>query len=263
MRGFFPVRIPEAWLFPVGCYNSGTTVTQTLLAAHPDIATMPKEGVRFTSFLPSPEDKGWTQMWVRCQEYMNMGSEVDPDRAARIQRDWAPWLNSSRRVFMDKSVSNLTRMKWLDRNFGNAYFVGIVRDGYCVAEGIRRRARPRAAPARQVGTVYPIEMCGEQWVTANERLLSAADAVKHFMLIRYEDLINSPVATLREIWKFAGLNAPPMNAVSNGILIGSKAFPIARGNNERSHARLSDDDVRRLTPIVHDMQARLGYPLRG
>lgn len=262
VRIFFPTKTPDLWVFPVGCYNSGTTIIQELLAAHPGISTLPKEGVRFTAMLPAPEDKGWTRMWIRCTEYMDIGSEIEPKRAERIQKDWAPWLDRSCRAFMDKSISNVTRIPWLERNFNNAHFIGIVRDGYCVAEGIRRKARPRGEAARQTGTVYPIEMAGEQWVAANERLLAAANNVKRFMLIKYEDLVADPVGTLGKTWEFIGLALPHMEPLPDGLIIDQNAHHIEQNNNAQSHARLSDDDIRRLTPVIRDMQKRLGYSVR-
>ena len=262
VRIFFPAKRPDLWVFPVGCYNSGTTILQELLAAHPEISTLPKEGARFTAMLPSPEDVGWIRMWVRCTEHMEMGSNVEPHRAKRIRKDWAPWLNRSCRVFMDKSVSNVTRIPWLDMNFDNAYFIGIVRDGYCAAEGIRRKARPRVEAARQAGTLYPIEMAGEQWVASNQRLLEAADIVDRFMMITYENLVNDPVGLLGKLWKFLGLDLPHMETVPDGIIIGKNVYHVEQNNNAQSHARLSTDDIRKLSPIIRDMQERLGYPVR-
>ena len=262
VRILFPAKAPGLWVFPVGCYNSGTTIFQKLLAAHPDISTLPKEGVRFTAILPAPEDKGWTRMWVRCAEYMDIGSEIEPNRAERIRKDWAPWLDSSCQVFMDKSISNAARIPWLDRNFDNAYFIGIQRDGYCAAEGIRRKARARGEALQQTGTVYPIEMAGEQWVAANERLLEAANTVARFRMIKYEDLISDPVDMLGKVWTFLGLDLPHMEALRDGLIIGQNTYHIEQNNNTQSHARLSDDDVRRLTPVIRDMQERLGYSIR-
>jgi Sulfotransferase family len=262
VRIFFPAKAPDLWVFPIGCYNSGTTILQELLATHPEISTLPKEGVRFTAMLPSPEDKGWVRMWVRCAVYMDIGSEIEPQRAERIRDDWAPWLDHSCRVFMDKSVSNVTRIHWLDRNFDNPYFIAIVRDGYCVAEGIRRKARPRGEAARQIGNVYPIEMAGEQWSAANERLVEAANTVGRFMMIKYEDLVNDPVNIMGKLWTFLGLDLPHMEALPDGLIIGQNVYHIEQNNNAQSYARLSVDDIRRLSPIIRDMQERLGYPVR-
>ena len=262
VRIFYPSRSPEQWLFPVGCYNSGTTIIQELLAAHYDISTLPKEGVRFTDILPAPEDKGWTRMWVRCADYMEMGSEIEPHRAARVRKDWAPWLDGSCRIFMDKSISNVTRISWLDRNFENASFIGIVRDGYCVSEGIRRKAQPSGEAALQIGNLYPIEMAGEQWCATNERLLEAAKSVKRFMMIRYEDLITDPIDQLRKVWKFICLYPPHMEPLPDGLVIGRDKYHLDQNNNAESHARLSAEDVQKLTPVIRDMQKRLGYAVR-
>ena len=261
VRVFFPAKQPNKWLFPVGCYNSGTTVTQKLMAAHPEISTLPKEGVRFTSELPAPEDKGWTRMWIRCHEYMEIGSAYEPERAHRIIKDWSPWLDSTCPVFMDKSISNVARITWLDKNFSNAYFIGIVRDGYCVAEGLRRRAIPRGDAAKEIGLKYPIEMAGEQWVAANERLLSAASTVQNFLLVKYEDIVDDPKYLLSQIWEFIGLQPPRLEPITDGLIIGEQKYRIEKNNNTESHQRLSNDDIFRLTPIIRDMQQKLGYPL--
>lgn len=261
IRPFSRPDNPEKWVFPIGCYNSGTTITQALLAAHPDISSLPKEGARFTSVLPTPEDLGWTRMWVRCQEHMEMGSEPDPRKAARVRSDWAPWLDRSCLAHMDKSISNVTRVGWLENNFDNAYFIGIVRDGYCVSEGIRRKGHPRKAPAQEIGNSYSIQMAGKQWVAANERVLEAAHSVERFMMIKYEDLIGDSVRTLAAIWEFLGLAAPQMETVPNGLIINGQRFHLEKNNDTQSHARLSAEDIDRLTPVIGDMQQQLGYQL--
>lgn len=263
VRPFFSTVNPEKWVFLVGCYNSGTTITQSLLAAHPDISSLPKEGVRFTSVLPAPEDLGWTRMWVRCPEYMEMPPGEAARLASRVHEDWAPWLKASCRVHMDKSISNVTRINWLDNNFNNAYFIAIVRDGYCVSEGIRRKARPRGQHAQYVGNNYPIEMAGEQWVAANERIIEASHSVERFMMIRYEDLTDDPVKTLTAIWKFLGLAVPQMDPVPGGLIINGKMFALEQNNDAQSHARLSEEEIRRLTPIIGSMQQQMGYALLG
>lgn len=261
VRPFFQPVNPEKWVFPIGCYNSGTTITQALLAAHPEISSLPKEGARFTSMLPAPEDLGWVRMWIRCQEHMEMGSETDPRKAARVRRDWAPWLDRTCRAFMDKSISNVTRVGWLENNFDNAYFIGIVRDGYCVSEGIRRKGHPRGAPAKEIGNTYPIEMAGEQWVAANERILEAAQLVERFMMIKYEELVDNPVETLAAIWVFLGLPAPSVEVLPTGLRINGQAFHLEKNNDAQSHSRLSGEDIKRLTPVIGEMQKRLGYLL--
>lgn len=164
---------------------------------------------------------------------------------------------------MDKSISNVTRIDWLEKNFNNAYFIGIVRDGYCVSEGIRRKARPRGEPALTFGESYPIQLAGEQWVAANERVLEAKQKVERFMMIKYEGLISDPAGTLAAMWSFLGLPPPSMEAVPKGLKINGQEFHLQKNNDTQSHARLSVDDIAQLTPIISNMQQRLGYQLLG
>lgn len=258
VRPFFATRTPERWVFPVGCYNSGTTITQALLAAHPEVRSMPREGVRFTSVLPQPEDLGWTRMWIGCPEYMEMPAVAEPEKALRILEDWAPWWGSGGTTFMDKSITNGTRMPWLDANFGHACFIGIVRNGYCAAEGIRRRARPRGEPAAKLGGCYTLRMAGEQWVAANEKMLADSEKVGRFEFVFYEDLVRDPVGMLGRFWDFLGLERPATRETTDGVEIAGKAFPL-RNMNPESLSRLTREDVEEINPVIAPLQERFGY----
>jgi len=258
-RPFFRLNRPEKWVFIVGCYNSGTTLLKELLASHPDIRTLPREGVRFTSELTRPEDIGWTRMWSRCEDYVSLSPEIDSQKATRILKDWAPWLNGKTKVFLEKSIAHVPRMEWLDMNFENAFFIGITRSGYSASEGIRRKARPKGHAARMLGqSAYPIELAGKQWVRSNEILLRSAENVGHFKLISYEQLMKDPLGLLIKLWSFAGLNPARANNIPGGIRIEDKEFMI-KDRNPESIARLSSKDIARLNPEIGNMQLDLGY----
>jgi hypothetical protein len=251
-------RTPRAWLFVVGCYNSGTTLTREILAAHPSVRTLPREGVRLTSVLPRPEDLGWTRMWIPCPEHLVMPGPDRPDLAARAIADWTPWWGRGGEVFVEKSISNVTRMEWLDHHFPGAYFLGITRDGYAVADGIRKRARPTGPVAHEFPDGYPLSLTARQWVDANERLLAGAKSVRRYHGIRYEDLATDPVAVLADVWRFLELAPPPTTFAGGVLTVGAQTFTV----DNRSRAvvdRLSADDFRVMNPILREMQARLGY----
>lgn len=253
-------RRPERWIFPVGCYNSGTTITKALLAAHPDIRALPREGVRFTAMLPAPERLGWTRMWVACEEAIVLPPRLEPARYERIVHDWAPWWRAGGLAFIDKSVSNVTRMPWLDLNFPRAYFIGIVRNGYCAAEGICRRARPVGAAARIVGERYPIEMAGRQWVAANERMAQDSARVERFRLIAYEELTQDPLRVLGELWAFLELPPPPMRRTAEGVEIAGTRFEL-RNMNAESFTRLRPGEIAALNPVIGGLMQKYGYPV--
>ena len=249
-------RKPARWAFVVGCYSSGTTLAKDLISAHPDVRTLPVEGVRLTSVLPMPEDFGWNRMWGRCEEHMI--PDAGPEGARRVVEDWSPWWGRGGTVFLEKSVANGARIPWLDANFENAHFVGIIRNGYCVSEGIRRRGRPQGSVAEKVGPRYPISMCAEQWIAANERLLEASEKVTNFYPISYERLVESPAEVLVKVWRFLGLEPAPVREESGAVEIYGQRFPL-RDMNPESLSRLAPGDVEEIAPILGPMQARLGY----
>ena len=65
-RVAFPPKSPKQWVFLLGCYNSGTTILRDVLGAHPEVSTMPREGVKLTDLFPTPEHQGWFRMTHRC-----------------------------------------------------------------------------------------------------------------------------------------------------------------------------------------------------
>ena len=56
----------------------------------------------------------------------------------KLKKDWMPFFDRKKKVFLEKSIVNSARMTWLQDSFANSYFIFIVRNGYAVAEGIRR-----------------------------------------------------------------------------------------------------------------------------
>ena len=253
---------PEKWLFLVGCYNSGTTIIQNLISQHPDVASMPREGAIFTNILQQPEDLGWSKMWLKCPDYMQMGNMVEPQKKEKIWQDWLPWWSRSASVFMEHSATNVTRMEWLNKNFPNAYFIGITRDGYCVSEDIKREARPALRNQKFLGSKnYDLSLTAQQWVLANQQLLEGKNKVQRYMQIQYEEIIKHPDVVLDRIFSFLGLKPIDLMFSNNQLLISGKNFDIKNMNSE-SLANMSDQDLRQISPIIYEMQVQLGYPIK-
>ena len=255
------IRKPKKWVFLIGCYNSGTTICRDILGAHPDISALPREGVRFTSHLPRPEDKGWNRMWICCPEYMQMPIQSQNQIAAQIIKDWSPWWSKKTEVFLEKSITNITRMKWLDDNFDNAYFIGITRNAYPVIEGIRRRAAPKGNAINALGSYqYPLSLIAKQWVDANTRLLKGRVAINKYYEIKYEDLVSNPLDTLNRIWNFLEVSPIDTSFESNILNIGKRKFKLINMNGV-SLERISKKDVEIINPVIKHMQEKLGYKL--
>jgi len=234
---------PERWIFVVGCYNSGTTLLTKILGQHPLIGSMPDEGVAFTDSLPYPEQFGWTRMWHRCIDNVRLGpNSLSPETIRRIKKQWAFWYTKDAPILIEKSIANTARMPFLQTHFQPAYFIALVRNGYAVAEGIRRKARLDRWKNVQYPDSYPIVLCAEQWRVTDEIIKQDSAFLRRFKQIYYEDLTTRPAQTLLEIMNF--LDLPPLNT---GILnrtwsIQEKKEPIVN-MNERSFHRLFPPDL--------------------
>ncbi len=255
-----PPRKPEKWVFLVGCYNSGTTITQKILSLHPDIqaSIFGREGVHYTSNLPKPDDLGWARMWIKCKDHMHI-DEDDNFRAEQVKKDWRILWRGKEPIFIEKSITNITRMKWFDHHFKNSYFIGMTRNGYCVSEGIVRRAQPTHAPAifEHQGP-YPIEWGAMQWVEANQRLLDGRTDVKNYMEFSYESFTANPIPILEAIWKFLDLPSPEMT-FSKGILKISDLSVSLKNMNDKSLANLGEEQKEKISPVIEPMMDKLGY----
>jgi hypothetical protein len=258
VRPVFKGREPEKWLFLCGCYNSGTTILRTLIEAHPEIAAIPHEGAYLTDAFPDLELGGWRRMMYANRHLWDLPQQGAAQRAAMARADWAIWWPRNARVFMEKSIDNSTRMRWLDRNFANAHFVAITRNGLCVNEGILRRAKPIDQAAERVGERYPPEMLAEQWVAFDNLLTEGGAQVARCYALRYEDLMADPIAVMSEIFQFLGMSVPAMSLTGSVLNIAGEQHEIV-DQNAASLARLSETDLSAMMAIMRPVLIKHGY----
>jgi hypothetical protein len=156
-------------------------------------------------------------------------------------------------VFLEKSISHTTRMPWLAEHFEEARFVHILRNGYAVAEGIRRRAGTGRVPLPEGMARYPIEWCATQWVRSAEVVdeATARIGVERVLTVRYEDLCRSPADQLRRIGRFAGLEG-----------LGEGDLSVVRDMNEEALARLAPEDMAAINGTAAGALGRFGYEVR-
>jgi hypothetical protein len=77
--------------------------------------------------------------------------------------------------------------------YPDATFFGLVRNGLALCEGFVRRGWT----AERTGRMYQI-VC--------QQMLGDANRLKNYKLIYFEDMVQSPAETIREIYEFAGLS---------------------------------------------------------
>jgi hypothetical protein len=240
---------PERWIFIVGCYNSGTSLLNRVLGKHDLIASLPSEGVVLTDVLQRPEEFGWTRMWCECTEAMRVEGTDALQKAERIKRQWA--MHYPRQVpnLLEKSIANVPRIPFFDQFFRPAYFIYLLRNGYAVAEGIRRKADVDRWGNSEYEDAYPIEMCAEQWATTDDLVQQYRGSVRRLLPVRYEDLAEHPVETVRNITDFLDLSPIDSTKLEGCWGVHGYDRPIENMNPE-SINRLSHDEMERIHNVV-------------
>ena len=250
----------KKWIFVLGCYNSGTTLLKDILTTHPEIGALPGEGVRFTDALPRPENFGWNRMWCRCLDQIRLlPGEGMEKQAQRIKRQWSILYPSGRPYLLEKSVANAVRTGFLQTYFAPAYFIYLVRNGYAVAEGIRRKADPARYGNPIHPSSYPIALCAEQWSATDRILMADRPHLERFLCLKYEELAAHPDRSLQTVTNFLGLDPLGDEPLRRRWQVHGIQSEI-RDMNEGALERLSDEDIAQIRQVAGDELDKYGYP---
>ena len=249
----------KQWVFIIGCYNSGTTLVANILREHSMIGGLHTEGAYLTDVLPYPEKFGFPRMWSQCLDKVRINPGTDGEKkASRIKRHWSLWYREGKPILAEKSVSNATRMPFLNKYFEPAYFIYIVRNGYAVSKGIQLKANLKRWNSPYKRTGYPIEMCAEQWKLSDEIVENDKQNVKHFIKIYYEDLVVNPKSVIGSMTDF--LNVPPVLQEVYEHKFSVHGVTSAITNmNEKTFARMEDEDWYKIEKVAGDVLFRHGY----
>jgi hypothetical protein len=244
---FGPLPTPERWVFIVGCYNSGTTLLHDMLAAHPAIGSMPFEGQFYTDQLPLPRDLGLPRLWALSPDLFRLTEDSIPDiNVTRLKRQWGAHYNDPRRpILIEKTPTNAARTRWLQRNFTNSQFIAIIRNGYAVAEGIRRKAK------------HPIEVAARQWAVSNRIMLEDLAHVDRALVVMYESLVEAPEEEMRRMATFLDLDPADFRHGDKWKI--HEQDETVRNMNQRSLDALSDEDRSAIRQEAGDVLDRFGY----
>jgi hypothetical protein len=254
---FTPVPKPKKWVFIVGCYNSGTTLLAELMGRHPDISAMPTEGHFVTDQFVKDFDIGLPRMWVDREDLFRLTeSDSGPD-VIRIKKEWGMRLDLSKPVLLEKSPPNSARTRWLQKHFENAHFIGLVRNGYAVAEGISRKGNPK-----HIKDGWPIDRSARQWARGNEVLDQDSEYLKHFTWVKYEDLTGNPQSALDQLAEFLGLQPFPALPEDEAFRIHERKDSV-KDLNAVSIEKLTAEQIDTINAIAGDCLERFGYERLG
>lgn len=250
--------LPDKWAFIVGSYNSGTELLLKLLGTHPDVSSLPVEGVFLTEEIQEGYEIGLSRMWVLREDFFRMDETSTGPDIERLKREWQIRLDRRKPVFVEKTPSNAARTRWLQKHFHNAHFIALVRNGYAVAEGIRRKGEPRHLPDG-----WPIDLCARQWARSYEILLEDAEHLDNVLWVKYEDLAEDTERELERIADFLQLKrGVDAFAWDREWKVHEREAPI-RNMNAGSMGRLSASDIATINEEAGEMLRYFGYEVIG
>ena len=248
---------PAKWIFIIGCYNSGTTLLDQILSQHKEVGGLNDEGVMLTSKLARPEDFSWRRMWVKCENLLKV-NENPQQTATLIKRHWSHFYDRKKTALLEKSISNAPRAVFFNDNFQPAYFIHIVRNGYAVAEGIRRKAKLMPGNPFYPKGQYPINLCAEQWTRSLQVVREQQGQLHNFFEITYEQLTTDPDKTMQQVCRF--LDISPFDTSLKSV-----SFSVHQTNasiqdmNQSSLERLTNDEIGLINEVAAEDLKRYGY----
>ncbi len=249
----------KKWIFIVGCYNSGTTLLDQILADHPEISGLPDEGVMLTNQLKRPEDFGWQRMWSECEDQI---TETFQSMDANIvKKHWSHFYDLRKEFLLEESISNALRIPFLVNNFQPPFFIHIIRNGYAVAEGIHRKAEILPENPLSNQNKYSLRMCAEQWVRSLKVIEENRTLMKNFVEISYESFSEEPEKTLKKITAFLNIKDFSEEYFNNSFAVHEKQSTI-KNMNQNGFERLTVADLMEINSIAKEYLIKYGYEIR-
>lgn len=249
----------KKYIFVVGCYCSGTTLLEALLGVQDEISCLPTEGVALTDELKSPEDLGWNRMWHMCRNELETSRQANKPDSEKIKKEWAFWFDAAKEFWLEKSIVNSLNIDWLEEAFASPYFIWIVRNGYAVAEGIKRRTDPSGKHPWPYPRGYPIELCARQWVINNQVIEAKIGGVKHGLKIYYEDLTANPREIVQSILGWLPLENKSVH-VPESFIFHQQSREI-RNMNQASIRKLTAAQIDAVNSVAKDALLHYGYEI--
>jgi hypothetical protein len=197
--------------FVVGMNRSGTTLLRMMLDAHPELAIPPEthfvpdvikacrrgDGTPEGALVAMKSHREWGDFGfsdeemlarLRARERFDAGEALRAFYEAYAQRERKP-------RWGEKTPRYVGRMPQIQSALPEARFIHVVRDGRDVALSVLDRT---------VRDLTTADVAG-RWKRKIEKARAAAPKLRHYVEVRYEDLILDTEPTLRRICEFTDL----------------------------------------------------------
>lgn len=249
--------MPEKLILIVGCYNSGTTLLNHLLGKHNEISSLTTEGVNLTNQFLVPENFGWHRLWYKCRSKLEIKKKFYNPSLEKVKMDWAKYHDNRKKFALEKSIIHSLNIDWFEKNFSKPYFIWIVRNGYVVSEGIRRRTKIKKRHKFDINQPYPIEWCAKQWVESNKVISQKLLKVQNSYFLRYEDLMKNPKFEINKILNWLPVEKKKISLPNTFKFHNIKLSLINR--NKKSLNQLNVFEKKKIYKVASKMLKKFHY----
>lgn len=260
-RRFFGLYTQELlashkWCFIVSCNNSGSSLLQAILENSGQVSTMPHEGQRYTTTLVKAHRRGHERVWSEFLDDLRLTEINSSDYLPRLVHDWLYVLKFPiKKIIIEKTTANSVRMRWLQNAFPNSYFIGLIRNGYAVTEGIHRKGKKSMSRGAR------------HWNLVNKIMLEDANKIRNFLELRYEDLVEDAEETSNKLGKFLNIDSSMIYEAMKGKFdfqtIKGKDQQSINNMNMKSIDRLSQADIKLIEKEADEMLTYLSYKINS
>lgn len=240
------------WCFIVACNNSGTSLLQSMLERSGEVSAMEHEGHRYTKVFVRANRKHYERVWSEYLDDLRMDANDSINCLPRLIHDWMGALRFPlKNIVIEKTTVNAVRTLWLQKAFPHSYFIGLVRNGYAVTEGIRRKGNKS------------VERGAKQWNIVNKIMLEDSKKLDNYLELRYEDLVSKPSETSDKVSQFLGIDKRKIQKAMQKeyrfeTIRGKEAQKIEDMNKE-SIDRLEATDKEIIYKYASEMLDLMGY----
>ncbi len=226
-------------LFLVGCPRSGTTLLQSLLAAHPEVASFP-ESEFFNHLFPHSEPKrrrlGIISRRAKpkfaqfLQESGHSGHR--PSRLILFPRQFTAHFSATldqlaiqqnKTTWLEKTPTHLYHLDYITQRIAQPKFIHIIREGKDTVASLYDVRKKY--PAQWPNEPASVELSVNRWLKDVSISLKYAHSPRH-LLVSYEALVAHTQATLAQICQFIEIDfIPTMQA---GYTAAAQQVSLAR-----------------------------------
>jgi peptidoglycan/xylan/chitin deacetylase (PgdA/CDA1 family) len=197
-------------IFLVGSPRSGTTILQSLLAAHPEVISFPES--KFFHYLLYDQFAG--KLPSRMEAFFNdeikrpeLLKDFDDSQTVETKASWFVGVldglaaEQNKSIWLEKTPEHIYFIDDIERFLPDAKFIHILRNGMDTIASMYEATR---SFNELWGAGWDLNHCIERWEYAMLTSHKYVNKSNH-ILVKYEDLLDDKTKLLGEICKFMGI----------------------------------------------------------